>query len=101
MRIRDELMTGVRDMSTKLILLAGQGTLWLESKRLSQMIKAAVTVLVLLYMINGTGAAAGYASALRTEHNGSVQRIAETVWVGVAWPIVLRDMMRAAPLQRV
>lgn len=88
-------------MSTKLALLAGSDSSWHGSKRLSRVVKVAVTAFALLYMINGTGAAAGYANALRTEHDSSVKRVAEMVWVGVAWPIVLHDMMRAAPLKRV
>jgi hypothetical protein len=88
-------------MSTKLALLAGSDSSWHGSQSLSRVVKVAVTAFALLYMINGTGAAAGYANSLRMEHDSSVKRIAEMVWVGVAWPIVLHDMMRAAPLQRV
>ncbi len=88
-------------MSTKLALLAGSDSSWLGSKDLSRVVKVAVTAFALLYMIYGTGAAAGYANALRVEHDSAVKRVAEMVWVAVAWPIVLHDMMRAAPLQRV
>jgi hypothetical protein len=88
-------------MSAKLSLHAGQESVWLKSKRFSRVIKMAAAVFAVLYMINGTGAAAGYAKALRTADHSSVQSIAETLWVGVTWPLVLHDMMWADPLQRV
>ncbi len=88
-------------MSAKLSLHAGQESVWLKSKRFSRVIKMAAAVFAVLYMINGIGAAAGYAKALQTADHSSVQIIAETLWVGVAWPLVLHDMMWADPLQRV
>ena len=87
-------------MSDKLTLRTEQETVVLKSKRFSRVIKMAAAAFAILYMINGTGAAAGYANALRMGHDSSVQIIAETLWVGVAWPIVLHDMMWADPLQR-
>jgi hypothetical protein len=88
-------------MSAKLSLHAGQESVWLKSKRFSRVIKMAAAVFAMLYTINGAGAAAGYAKALRTPDDSSVPIIAETFWVGVAWPFVLHDRMWADPLQRV
>ena len=88
-------------MSEKLTLHAGQEAVVLNSKRLPRVIRVAAAVFAVLYMINGTGAVAGYAKALRTADHSSVQSIAETLWVGVTWPLVLHDMMWADPLQRV
>ncbi len=88
-------------MSARLTHPAVQESSGRKSKRLSRVIKVSAAVFAMLYTINGTGAAAGYAKALRTGDGNSVQIIAETLWVGVAWPFVLHDMMWADPLQRV
>lgn len=71
------------------------------SKRLSRTFKVAVAACALLYTVNGTGAAAGYAKALQSGDDSSAKMIAETLRVGVAWPFVLRDRIWAKPLHRV
>lgn len=101
MRIRDELNTGISGMSTKLNLLAGRGAFRPMPERFSRFVKIAVTAFAILYMINGTGAAAGYANALHRGPDSSAQRVAELVWVGVTWPVVVHDMTWAAPLKRI
>jgi hypothetical protein len=88
-------------MSAKLSLHAGQESVWLKSKRFSRVLKMAAAAFAILYLINSAGAAAGYASALRMGPDGSEQQVADAIWVGVAWPIVLHDKMRTDPLQRV
>ena len=65
-----------------------------------EFVKMAAAAFAILYLINGAGVAAGYANALRMGPNGSEQQVADGIWVGVAWPIVLRNTMTADLLQR-
>ena len=86
-------------MFANLALRAGREAPWFESTRISRVIRMAVATLAILYMING--AAAGYVNALRTGHDKSAESMAEVMWVGLTWPIVLHDMASADPFQRI
>jgi hypothetical protein len=88
-------------MSDTPIFFAAQQASGRTSKRLSRTFKVAVAACALLYTVSGTGAAAGYAEALQPGDDSSAQLIAETLWVGVAWPFVLHDRIWANPLHRV
>lgn len=88
-------------MFANLALRAGREAPWFESTRISRVIRMAVATLAILYMINGAAAAAGYVNALRTGHDKSAESMAEVMWVGLTWPIVLHDMASADPFQRI
>lgn len=100
-QISDEITTGVRDMTTEQAIRPTPETSGHRFERLARAGKVLAAVLALLYLINGTGAAAGYAKAHQTAEHDSAQALAEMVWVGVAWPVVLHHMMAADPLERV
>jgi len=72
-----------------------------QTKPLSRAVKVAAAAFAILYLVNGTGAAAGYAKALPSGGESSASVVAQTLWVGVTWPVVVHDMMRAGPLERV
>jgi hypothetical protein len=88
-------------MTSKQTPFAARESIGLQSKPLARVMKVAAAAFAILYMINGTGAAAGYAKAFRTGHESTANIVAQSVWVGIAWPVVLHDMMRAEPMQRV
>jgi len=88
-------------MTSKQTPNAAQQTADPQTKPLARAAKVAAVAFAILYMVNGTGAAAGYAKALRSDGESSTNVIAQTVWVAVTWPVVLHDMMRAEPLERV
>jgi hypothetical protein len=72
-----------------------------QSKPLAQAVKMAAATFAILYLINGTATAAGYVKALPAGDGTSAHVVAQTLWVGVTWPVVLHDMMRAEPLDRI
>ena len=88
-------------MTSKEMPSATPETVGPKAQSLGRAIKVAAVALAVLYAINGTGAAAGYAKALPMGDQSSMQTVAQTVWVGVAWPLVLHDMMQADPFRRV
>ena len=88
-------------MTSKQTPSAAQQTPGPQTKPLARAAKVAAVAFAILYMVNGTGAAAGYAKALRSSGESSVHVIAQTLWVGVTWPAVVHDMMQAEPLDRV
>lgn len=85
-------------MTSKRTPSTAQRTASPQSKPLTRAVKVAAAAFAVLYVINGTAVAAGYVKALRA---GDESSIAQTVWVGAAWPVVIHDMMRAGPLERV
>jgi hypothetical protein len=88
-------MTSTQSPSTK------QQTVDPQSKPFARAVKVAAAAFAILYLINGTGAAAGYVKALPAGEENSAHVVAQTLWVGVTWPVVVHDMMRAEPLARV
>lgn len=72
-----------------------------QSTPFARAVKVAAAAFAILYLINGTGAAAGYVKALRAGEENSAHILAQILWVGVTWPVVMHDMMRTEPLDRV
>lgn len=87
-------------MFAKLTLSAHREGIWLKSKHLARALKIAVGAFAILYLINGAGAAVGYANTLPVRPDGPEQHVADAIWVGVAWPVVLLNTMVADPMQR-
>jgi hypothetical protein len=88
-------------MTSKQTPTAALESIGSQSKPCAKVFKVGAAVFAILYLINGTGAAAGYAKTLQTGHESSAQILSQTIWVGVTWPVVVHDMMRADPMQRV
>ncbi len=68
---------------------------WLKPKRLSRVLIAVALPYFVFYTMNGVEVATEYAHSLPSDDTRLSGQIAETVWAGVTWPVVLRELMTA------
>lgn len=81
-------------------LSSGQKGTWLKSKHLPRALKVTAATIALFYIIAGGKIAGDYAGSPQLVSTNLGTQVTKTIWMGVAWPVVLHNTMTTHPLQR-